>query len=76
MLRGARLRCEIRAQGDPGYKATAVMLGEICQEAGIPDGVVNVLNPETLTPSSYAVVTGTYHLLGGADARLRGRSLW
>lgn len=23
-----RLRCEIRAQGDPGYKATAVMLGE------------------------------------------------
>ena len=25
---GARLVCEIRAQGDPGYKATAVMLGE------------------------------------------------
>lgn len=25
---GARLRCEIRAQGDPGYKATAVMFGE------------------------------------------------
>ena len=25
---GERLRCEIRAQGDPGYKATAVMLGE------------------------------------------------
>ena len=25
---GQRLRCEIRAQGDPGYKATAVMLGE------------------------------------------------
>jgi short subunit dehydrogenase-like uncharacterized protein len=26
--RGERLRCEIRADGDPGYKATAVMLGE------------------------------------------------
>lgn len=25
---GAHLVCEIRAQGDPGYKATAVMLGE------------------------------------------------
>ncbi len=25
---GARLRCEMRAQGDPGYKATAVMFGE------------------------------------------------
>jgi len=25
---GKRLRCEIRVQGDPGYKATAVMLGE------------------------------------------------
>ncbi len=25
---GARLVCEIEAQGDPGYKATAVMLGE------------------------------------------------
>jgi short subunit dehydrogenase-like uncharacterized protein len=25
---GERLRCEIRASGDPGYKATAVMLGE------------------------------------------------
>jgi short subunit dehydrogenase-like uncharacterized protein len=25
---GARLVCRIRAQGDPGYKATAVMLGE------------------------------------------------
>ena len=25
---GTRLRCEIRAPGDPGYKATAVMLGE------------------------------------------------
>jgi short subunit dehydrogenase-like uncharacterized protein len=25
---GQRLRCEIRVQGDPGYKATAVMLGE------------------------------------------------
>lgn len=25
---GDRLRCEIRASGDPGYKATAVMLGE------------------------------------------------
>jgi short subunit dehydrogenase-like uncharacterized protein len=25
---GERLRCEIRAPGDPGYKATAVMLGQ------------------------------------------------
>jgi short subunit dehydrogenase-like uncharacterized protein len=25
---GERLRCEIRADGDPGYKATGVMLGE------------------------------------------------
>ena len=25
---GKRLRCEIRVKGDPGYKATAVMLGE------------------------------------------------
>ena len=25
---GRRLRCEIRVEGDPGYKATAVMLGE------------------------------------------------
>ena len=25
---GERLRCEIRVSGDPGYKATAVMLGE------------------------------------------------
>jgi short subunit dehydrogenase-like uncharacterized protein len=25
---GKKLRCEIRVQGDPGYKATAVMLGE------------------------------------------------
>ena len=25
---GVRLRCDIRAQGDPGYKATAVMLGQ------------------------------------------------
>ena len=25
---GKRLRCEIRVQGDPGYKATAVLLGE------------------------------------------------
>ena len=25
---GQRLRCEIRVSGDPGYKATAVMLGE------------------------------------------------
>jgi short subunit dehydrogenase-like uncharacterized protein len=25
---GDRLRCEIRVQGDPGYKATAVMLGQ------------------------------------------------
>ena len=38
---GARLVCEIRATGDPGYKATAVMLGEsalaLAGDAALPD---------------------------------------
>jgi short subunit dehydrogenase-like uncharacterized protein len=46
---GARLRCEIRAQGDPGYKATAVMLGEsaLCLALdNLPDAA-GVLTPAT-----------------------------
>lgn len=44
-----RLRCEIRAPGDPGYKATAVMLGEsaLClAEDDLPDAA-GVLTPAT-----------------------------
>jgi short subunit dehydrogenase-like uncharacterized protein len=46
---GERLRCEIRASGDPGYKATAVMLGESALCLALDD------LPETagvLTPAS------------------------
>ena len=46
---GTRLRCEIRASGDPGYKATAVMLGEsaLCLAGdGLPDAA-GVLTPAT-----------------------------
>jgi short subunit dehydrogenase-like uncharacterized protein len=46
---GQRLRCEIRAQGDPGYKATAVMLGEsaLClARDDLPDAA-GVLTPAT-----------------------------
>jgi short subunit dehydrogenase-like uncharacterized protein len=46
---GALLRCEIRVQGDPGYKATAVMLGESALCLALDD------LPETagvLTPAS------------------------
>ena len=44
---GERLRCEIRVQGDPGYKATAVMLGQsaLCLALeDLPD-VAGVLTP-------------------------------
>ncbi|HEY5143491.1 MAG TPA: saccharopine dehydrogenase NADP-binding domain-containing protein [Solirubrobacteraceae bacterium] len=48
---GARLVCEIRADGDPGYKATAVMLGESAlalanDQAQLP-GIAGVLTPAT-----------------------------
>lgn len=48
---GARLRCRIAAQGDPGYAATAVMLGEsaLClalDEDRLPDAA-GVLTPAT-----------------------------
>jgi short subunit dehydrogenase-like uncharacterized protein len=46
---GKRLRCEIRAPGDPGYKATGVMLGEsaLCLALDdLPDGG-GVLTPAT-----------------------------
>jgi short subunit dehydrogenase-like uncharacterized protein len=46
---GQRLRCEIRADGDPGYKATAVMLGEaaLClAQDDLPDAA-GVLTPAT-----------------------------
>ena len=46
---GERLRCEIRAPGDPGYKATAVMLGEsaLCLALDdLPEGG-GVLTPAT-----------------------------
>ena len=44
---GQLLRCEIRVQGDPGYKATAVMLGESALSLALddlPDGA-GVLTP-------------------------------
>jgi short subunit dehydrogenase-like uncharacterized protein len=46
---GERLRCEIRAQGDPGYKATAVMLGEsaLCLALDDLPDAAGVLTPAT-----------------------------
>jgi short subunit dehydrogenase-like uncharacterized protein len=46
---GKRLRCEIRAQGDPGYKATAVMLGEsaLCLAFDDLPEAAGVLTPAT-----------------------------
>lgn len=46
---GERLRCEIRAQGDPGYKATAVMLGEsaLCLALDDLPDEAGVLTPAT-----------------------------
>jgi short subunit dehydrogenase-like uncharacterized protein len=47
--RGERLRCEIRADGDPGYKATAVMLGEsaLCLALDELPDAAGVLTPAT-----------------------------
>jgi short subunit dehydrogenase-like uncharacterized protein len=46
---GERLRSEIRAQGDPGYKATAVMLGEsaLCLALDDLPARAGVLTPAT-----------------------------
>ena len=46
---GKRLRCEIRAPGDPGYKATAVMLGEsaLCLAQDDLPEKAGVLTPAT-----------------------------
>jgi short subunit dehydrogenase-like uncharacterized protein len=46
---GERLRAEIRAQGDPGYKATAVMLGEsaLCLAFDDLPDAAGVLTPST-----------------------------
>ena len=46
---GSQLRCEIRAQGDPGYKATAVMLGEsaLCLALDDLPAAAGVLTPAT-----------------------------
>jgi short subunit dehydrogenase-like uncharacterized protein len=46
---GGPLRCEIRAQGDPGYKATAVMLGEsaLCLALDDLPDAAGVLTPAT-----------------------------
>jgi short subunit dehydrogenase-like uncharacterized protein len=46
---GERLRCEIRAQGDPGYKATSVMLGEsaLCLALDDLPDAAGVLTPAT-----------------------------
>lgn len=46
---GKRLRCEIRVEGDPGYKATAVMLGEsaLCLSCDELPEASGVLTPAT-----------------------------
>ncbi len=46
---GKRLRCEIRVEGDPGYKATAVMLGEsaLCLANDNLPEAAGVLTPAT-----------------------------
>ena len=46
---GKKLRCEIRVKGDPGYKATAVMLGEsaLCLAHDDLPQAAGVLTPAT-----------------------------
>jgi len=46
---GERLRSEIRAQGDPGYKATGVMLGESALSLALDDlpDAAGVMTPAT-----------------------------
>jgi len=55
---GARLVCRVEAQGDPGYAATAVMLGEsaLClalDEERLPD-IAGVLTPATAMGATLA----------------------
>src|SRR5205823_5642971 len=55
---GAHLVCRIAAPGDPGYKATAVMLGEAALALALdgerlPDAV-GVLTPAYRTPAPFA----------------------
>ncbi|MDQ3571345.1 MAG: saccharopine dehydrogenase NADP-binding domain-containing protein [Actinomycetota bacterium] len=47
---GRRLICEIVAQGDPGYKATAVMLGESALALALDDDLPDAAG--VLTPST------------------------
>jgi short subunit dehydrogenase-like uncharacterized protein len=53
---GQRLRCEIRADGDPGYKATAVMLGEsaLCLALDDLPDAAGVLTPATAMDGALA----------------------
>ncbi len=53
---GKRLRCEIRVPGDPGYKATAVMLGESALSLAFDDlpKATGVLTPATAMGSALA----------------------
>jgi short subunit dehydrogenase-like uncharacterized protein len=53
---GERMRCEIRAPGDPGYKATAVMLGESALCLAFDDALeaTGVLTPATAMGSALA----------------------
>ncbi|MET8148858.1 saccharopine dehydrogenase family protein [Actinoplanes sp. NPDC049668] len=49
---GARYKARVRAKGDPGYAATAVMLGEsalalVLDRAALPDSPGGVLTPAT-----------------------------
>ena len=48
---GRRFRCRIEASGDPGYKATAVMLGQaglcLALDSGKTPEVAGVLTPAT-----------------------------
>jgi short subunit dehydrogenase-like uncharacterized protein len=53
---GKRLRCEIRVPGDPGYKATAVMLGEsaLCLALDDLPESAGVLTPASAMGTSLA----------------------
>lgn len=63
---GARYRSQIRASGDPGYKATAVMLGE--------SALALALNRDQL-PKRAGVLTPTVAMGDALVDRLRGAGL-
>jgi short subunit dehydrogenase-like uncharacterized protein len=52
---GAHLVCEVAGEGDPGYKATAVMLGEAALALALDGGRLpdraGVLTPATASPA-------------------------